>query len=130
MYIQLSYTVRCVYCQAASVIETVRDINVASRIIGDMSGGTLDDPLFDRYKKLGCSISPLEKESEDYAMILKYVEKTYEPVKVGEIVRITCYTFSNKLVNQVAHLISNLMFSCSGGFRAMECLWRTYFKWK
>nr|XP_043613995.1 protein ADP-ribosyltransferase PARP3 [Erigeron canadensis] len=69
----------------ASVLETVRDINVASRIIEDMSGATIDDPLFDRYKKLGCSISPLEKESDDYGMILKYVEKTYEPVKVGEI---------------------------------------------
>lgn len=69
------------------MLETVRDINVASRIIEDMSGSTIDDPLFDRYKKLGCSISPLEKESDDYSMILKYVEKTYEPVKVGEIVR-------------------------------------------
>ncbi|KAL4591713.1 hypothetical protein LXL04_004684 [Taraxacum kok-saghyz] len=69
----------------ASVLETVRDINVASRIIEDMSGATIDDPLFDLYKKLGCSISPLEKESDDYKMILKYVEKTYEPVKVGEI---------------------------------------------
>lgn len=69
------------------MLETVRDINVASRIIEDMSGSTIDDPLFDRYKKLGCSISPLEKESDDYNMILKYVEKTYEPVKVGEIVR-------------------------------------------
>ncbi|PWA56584.1 poly [Artemisia annua] len=70
---------------AASVLEGVRDINVASRIVEDMSGDTLDDPLFERYKRLGCSISPLEKESDDYAMILKYVEKTYEPVKVGEI---------------------------------------------
>ncbi|GKB99999.1 putative poly [ADP-ribose] polymerase 3, partial [Tanacetum coccineum] len=70
---------------AASVLEGVRDINVASRIVEDMSGDTLDDPLFERYKRLGCSISPLEKESEDYDMILKYVEKTYEPVKVGEI---------------------------------------------
>ncbi|XP_024985759.1 putative poly [ADP-ribose] polymerase 3 [Cynara cardunculus var. scolymus] len=69
----------------ASVLETVRDINVASRIIEDMTGATIDDPLFDRYKRLGCSISPLEKESEDYKMILKYVDKTYEPVKVGEI---------------------------------------------
>ncbi|KAL8245421.1 hypothetical protein R6Q59_011679 [Mikania micrantha] len=70
---------------AASALETVRDINVASRIIENMSGATIDDPLFDRYEKLGCSISPLEKESEDYSMILKYLEKTYEPVKVGEI---------------------------------------------
>lgn len=62
---------------------------MASRIIEDMSGATIDDPLFDRYEKLGCSISPLEKESEDYNMILKYLEKTYEPVKVGEIVRLS-----------------------------------------
>ncbi|XP_030505783.2 protein ADP-ribosyltransferase PARP3 [Cannabis sativa] len=70
---------------AASAFETVRDITVASNLIGDMSGGTIDDPLSDRYKKLGCSISPLEKNSDDYMMILNYLEKTYEPVKVGDI---------------------------------------------
>ncbi|KAK6119869.1 hypothetical protein DH2020_046394 [Rehmannia glutinosa] len=69
----------------AAAFETVRDINVASRLIGDMSGATLDDPLFERYKKLGCSISPVEKDSDDFKMIAKYLEKTYEPVKVGEI---------------------------------------------
>ncbi|XP_073274084.1 protein ADP-ribosyltransferase PARP3 [Primulina huaijiensis] len=68
-----------------SAFETVRDINAASRIIGDMSGSTLDDPLFEVYKKLRCSISPVEKEAHDYKMIAKYLEKTYEPVKVGEI---------------------------------------------
>ncbi|KZV30383.1 poly [ADP-ribose] polymerase [Dorcoceras hygrometricum] len=68
-----------------STFETVRDINAASRIIGDMSGSTLDDPLFEVYKKLRCSISPVEKEDHDYKMIAKYLEKTYEPVKVGEI---------------------------------------------
>lgn len=81
----------------ASVLESVRDINVASRIIENMTGATIDDPLFDRYKKLGCSISPLEKESDDYNMILKYVEKTYEPVKVGE----TSYGISVENVFQV-----------------------------
>lgn len=73
--------------QGASVLETVRDITTASHIIGDMSDSTLDDPLFDRYKKLGCAISPLEKDSDDYKMITNYLEKTYEPYKVGEIVR-------------------------------------------
>lgn len=68
------------------MFETVRDINVASRLIGDMSGSTLDDPLYDRYVKLGCSISALEKDSDDYKMILKYLEKTYDPVRVGDIV--------------------------------------------
>nr|GMD20526.1 poly [ADP-ribose] polymerase 3 [Ipomoea batatas] len=70
---------------AASVFESVRDINVASRLIEDMSGSTLDDPLYDRYVKLGCSISALEKDSDDYKMILKYLEKTYDPVRVGDI---------------------------------------------
>lgn len=73
--------------QGASVLETVRDITTASHIIGNMSDSALDDPLFDRYKKLGCAISPLEKDSDDYKMITNYMEKTYEPYKVGEIVR-------------------------------------------
>ncbi|KAL5579914.1 hypothetical protein UlMin_012356 [Ulmus minor] len=70
---------------AAAAFETVRDITVASHLIGDMSGSTIDDPLSDRYRKLDCSISPLEKNSDDYKMILKYLEKTYEPVKVCDI---------------------------------------------
>ncbi|KAK9280654.1 hypothetical protein L1049_014351 [Liquidambar formosana] len=70
---------------AAAALETVRDITVASYLIGDMTGPTIDDPLSDRYMKLGCSISPLEKNSDDYKLILNYLEKTYEPVKVGDI---------------------------------------------
>ncbi|GFP89318.1 putative poly [ADP-ribose] polymerase 3 [Phtheirospermum japonicum] len=71
--------------QGAAAFETVRDINAASHLIGDISGATLDDPLFERYNKIGCSISPVEKDADDYKMITKYLEKTYEPVKVGEI---------------------------------------------
>ncbi|CAJ2654664.1 protein ADP-ribosyltransferase PARP3 [Trifolium pratense] len=70
---------------AAAALEGVRDITLASHLIGDMSGSTIDDPISDTYKKLGCSISPLEKNSDDYNMIVKYLEKTYEPVKVGDI---------------------------------------------
>ncbi|KAL9370587.1 hypothetical protein Peur_035727 [Populus x canadensis] len=69
----------------AAAFETIRDINMASRLVGDMFGSTLDDPLSDRYKKLGCSVSALEKDSDDYKMIVKYLEKTYEPVRVGDI---------------------------------------------
>lgn len=75
--------------QAASSFEAVRDITVASHLIGDMSGSTLDDPLSDCYEKLACSISALEKDSDDYKMIVNYLEKTYEPVKLGDIVRMT-----------------------------------------
>ncbi|KAG9458981.1 hypothetical protein H6P81_003489 [Aristolochia fimbriata] len=70
---------------AAAGFETIRDISAASRLIGDMSGSTLDDPLSDRYKKLGCSINALEKDSDDYKMIQNYLEKTYEPFKVGVV---------------------------------------------
>ncbi|XP_068661736.1 protein ADP-ribosyltransferase PARP3 [Aristolochia californica] len=70
---------------AAAGFETTRDINTASRLIGDMSGSTIDDPLSDRYEKLGCAIKALEKDSDDYKMILNYLEKTYEPFKVGDV---------------------------------------------
>ncbi|GMG98453.1 hypothetical protein Nepgr_000293 [Nepenthes gracilis] len=67
------------------VLETIQDMTAASHIIGDMRGSTLEDPLFDQYRKLQCSIQPLEKESDDYKMILKYLHKTYEPFQVGDI---------------------------------------------
>ncbi|XVF19728.1 hypothetical protein REPUB_Repub11eG0136000 [Reevesia pubescens] len=69
----------------AAAFETVRDIVVASHVIGHMGDDTLDDPLSDRYKRIGCSISPVDKESDDYKMIQNYLEKTYEPVKVADI---------------------------------------------
>ncbi|KAK1300404.1 Poly [ADP-ribose] polymerase 3 [Acorus calamus] len=43
------------------------------------------DPLFDRYKNLHCSITLVEQQSEDYKMILDYLNKTYEPVKLGDL---------------------------------------------
>lgn len=73
--------------QVASGFETIRDINVASHLIGDVFGSTLDDPLSECYKKLGCSINSVPEDSEDYKMIVKYLEKTYEPVKVDDVVR-------------------------------------------
>ncbi|KAK8550792.1 hypothetical protein V6N12_039480 [Hibiscus sabdariffa] len=69
----------------AASFECVRDIVVASHVIGHMGDDTLDDPLSDRYKRIGCTISPVDKDSDDYKMILNYVEKTYEPVKVADI---------------------------------------------
>ncbi|KAK9122771.1 hypothetical protein Sjap_012373 [Stephania japonica] len=69
----------------AAGLETVRDIVVASHLIGDMTGATLEDPLSDRYNKLGCPIHPVEKDSDDYKMILNYLEKTYEPIQVQDM---------------------------------------------
>lgn len=52
-------------------IGKVRDIAEASHVIGDMTGSALHDPLFERYKKLCCSIAPPDKDSDEYKMILK-----------------------------------------------------------
>ena len=93
--------------QAAAALETVRDITVASNLIGDTTDATLDDPLSDRYKKLGCSVTPLEKESEDYKMIVKYLETTYEPVKLGDVVRnFLVRTISVDCVHYCTNLVS------------------------
>lgn len=72
--------------KVVAALEAVRDITVASHLVGDMTGSTIDDPLSGCYKKLGCTISPLDKESADYKMILSYLEKTYEPVSHGDVV--------------------------------------------
>lgn len=82
---------QCGIHQGATGLETIRCIVVASHLIGDMSGVTIDDSLFDRYKRLGCSMQPLEKDMHDYKMILKYLETTYEPIKVGELVSILLF---------------------------------------
>ncbi|XP_073133427.1 protein ADP-ribosyltransferase PARP3-like [Henckelia pumila] len=124
---------------AVSAFETLRDINAASRLIGDMSSSTLGDPLFDFYKKLGCSISPIEKEMEDHKMIAQYLGRTYEPVKVGEIsfgvsienifaVELSaCPSLEdiNKLPNKVllwcGTRSSNLLRHLHGGFVPAQC---------
>lgn len=98
---------------------------MASHLIGDMSGSTIDDPLSERYKKLGCSISPLEKNSSDFDMIVNYLEKTYEPVKVGDVVRLR--TFFHVLCMRM--LISSLLTLFSTNFRNMGCLLRTSLSW-
>ncbi|KAI5019580.1 hypothetical protein ZWY2020_044468 [Hordeum vulgare] len=72
--------------QVASGFGAIRDINGASHLIGDAFASTLDDPLSECYKKLGCSINSVPEDSEDYKMIVKYLEKTYEPVKVDDVV--------------------------------------------
>lgn len=108
------------------MLESVRDMNVASRLIGDMSGPTLDDPLFDRYQKLGCLISPVDKRSEDYKMIVDYLERTYEPVKHRDIV--LTIAFIGLLHFAINFIVQSIMNSVSTFYcvRAMESPLRTY----
>lgn len=113
--------------QAAAVLEGVRDVTVASHLIGDMSGSTIDDPLSDRYGKLGGTVSLLEKDSDDYRMIVNYLEKTYEPVKVGDIVR-TGIQLNTYNIFQRMTILQVLCFECLLS-RNMELLLTTFFQW-
>lgn len=92
-----------------------------------MRGSTIDDPLSDTYKKLGCSISPLDKNSNDYEMIVKYLEKTYEPVKIGDTVRIElCFFVCYLQLQGCANLIECLL---PMNFRNMGCQLKTSSLW-
>lgn len=72
----------CHELQAAPTLEALKAISVASQLIGNLKDeSTLDDPLADRYAKLGCQITPLDHDSEDYKMISNYLAKTIAPVK-------------------------------------------------
>ena len=72
--------------QATPTLESLKAISVASQLIGDLTGPTLDDPLADRYAKLGCQITPLNHGGEDFKMILNYLSKTIEPIKFNDTV--------------------------------------------
>jgi hypothetical protein len=72
--------------QAAPTLESLKAISVASQLMGDLTGATLDDPLADRYAKLGCQITPLDHDGEDFKMILNYLSKTIEPIEFNDTV--------------------------------------------
>lgn len=99
----------------------MRDINTASRLIGDMRGDTLDDPLSDRYNKLGCKMSVVDKESDDYKMIVKYLETTYEPVKVSDVVSSVSWHCTLQTFQMI---ITTMIFVFWCYFRSMVCQWR------
>lgn len=65
----------------APTLESVRDISIASQVIGDMTGATLDDPMGDGYKRLGCVMTPLKRSGHIYKTIVKYLANTFEPIK-------------------------------------------------
>ncbi|KAL2610633.1 hypothetical protein R1flu_029206 [Riccia fluitans] len=68
----------------AATLETVRDISFASRLIGDISGGTLDDPISMCYQKMRCEMTALDREGEDFKMIEKYFTTTMDPLKEAD----------------------------------------------
>ncbi|KAL6516147.1 Poly [ADP-ribose] polymerase 1 [Orobanche gracilis] len=59
------------------MLEALQDIEIASRLVGfdDESNDSIDD----KYEKLGCHISPLSHDTEDFRLVEKYLHATHAP---------------------------------------------------
>ncbi|CAM6084251.1 unnamed protein product [Calypogeia fissa] len=60
------------------MLEALRDIEIASQLIGSVGNGN-EDPLDINYRKLHCGISPLPHDSDDFKLVKKYLERTHAP---------------------------------------------------
>lgn len=61
------------------MLEALRDIELASKLIGSTGGGTDEDPLDINYKKLCCNIVPVPHDSDDFELVKRYLERTHAP---------------------------------------------------
>ncbi|KAG6550433.1 hypothetical protein Mapa_008396 [Marchantia paleacea] len=60
------------------MLETLRDIEIASQLIGSV-GDTEEDPIDVHYKKLRCGIDPIPHDSDDFRLVKRYLERTHAP---------------------------------------------------
>ena len=69
------------YCFISQIdmLEALRDIELASKLIGSTGEDTDEDPLDVNYKKLKCDIVPLPHDSDDFQLVKKYLERTHAP---------------------------------------------------
>ncbi|KAF8014925.1 hypothetical protein BT93_H0658 [Corymbia citriodora subsp. variegata] len=58
------------------MVEALGEIEVASKLLKD-DIGTKEDPLYARYQRLGCELTPLEVGSQEYALIATYMHNTH-----------------------------------------------------
>ncbi|XP_039012015.1 poly [ADP-ribose] polymerase 2-like [Hibiscus syriacus] len=57
------------------MVEALREIEVASKLL--MDDTMEEDPLHYCYQQLHCELVPLDNDSEEFAMILKYIQNTH-----------------------------------------------------
>ncbi|KAL2609830.1 hypothetical protein R1flu_028403 [Riccia fluitans] len=60
------------------MLETLRDIEIASELIGSV-GDSDEDPIDIHYKKLRCGIDPIPHDSDDFKLVKRYLERTHAP---------------------------------------------------
>lgn len=62
------------------MLEALRDIEIASRLIGDLSGqGEEEDPLDVHYRQLQCTVDPMPREHPNWGLVQDYLHKTHAP---------------------------------------------------
>jgi len=73
------------------MLETLADVQIATNLIKQShKDGQDEHPIDAHYNALKCHIEPLDKNSEDYDMILNYVKNTHEKTtpKIKNIYRV------------------------------------------
>lgn len=61
------------------MLEALRDIEVAAKLIGSTGEDDDEDPLDINYQKLHCGIVPVPHDSDDFGLVKKYLENTHAP---------------------------------------------------
>eukprot|EP01125_Pyxidicula_operculata_P013990 TRINITY_DN463_c0_g3_i2.p1 TRINITY_DN463_c0_g3~~TRINITY_DN463_c0_g3_i2.p1 ORF type:complete len:777 (-),score=138.65 TRINITY_DN463_c0_g3_i2:549-2879(-) len=59
------------------MLDSLLDIQIASKVLKDKSSKISGDPLLHHYKKLDCECTPVEKSDKLFQMIVKYVKNTH-----------------------------------------------------
>ncbi|GMI66597.1 poly(ADP-ribose) polymerase 2, poly(ADP-ribose) polymerase [Hibiscus trionum] len=76
------------------MVEALGEIEVASKLLMDDTMEE-EDPLHYRYQQLHCELVPLDNDSEEFAMIVKYIQNTHAKthssytVDVAQIFKVT-----------------------------------------
>ncbi|KAJ4849285.1 Poly [ADP-ribose] polymerase 2 [Turnera subulata] len=76
------------------LVEALAEIEVATKLLED-EPGMQDDPLYCHYNRLGCGLTPVEVDSEEFFMIATYLQNTHAKthsrytVDIAQIFRVT-----------------------------------------
>lgn len=76
------------YVFQIDMLEALRDIELASKLIGSTGGDVDEDPLDINYKKLFCDIVPVPRDSDDFGLVKRYLDRTHAPTHKVSIVQL------------------------------------------
>ncbi|KAF3436463.1 hypothetical protein FNV43_RR23555 [Rhamnella rubrinervis] len=95
------------------------EIDLATRLSAEDTW-MLDDPLFINYQRLGCELIPLHVDSQEFAMVKKYMHNTYQQqflnfkVDIVQLFRVSREGEVDRFKKAYAHLLGE-------GFSLQTC---------